>query len=164
MSTPADAKQKANSPICHQVFFIYKKNVSDIWNSRGFRAQQSRREVGVAQGSSGVGAIVGKLLSLQSECVGEVGVQSVGSPIKLTHHIFSRGQWRRARFREHPHCYAAPVSRSKSIRCVWSCGTDPAQFQGRFDGRFREQSSLLSLSECLKAGSEGIFCYQCQLR
>ena len=86
--TPSDAKQKANCPICQRVVFIYKKTISGIWNSKCLCAQHSRREVGVAQVSSGVGAIVGKLLSLQSEGVGEVGVPSVGSPIKLTHLIF----------------------------------------------------------------------------
>ena len=80
------------------------------------------------------------------------GCARQGPPIKLQHHIFSSGEWKRARLLDHP---SMPLSLSV-------CMTDYASFdqehpkvnkvavQDELDSC--AQSCLWSLSDCLKAG------------
>jgi hypothetical protein len=158
-NVPQDAKKKSNCPSCHQVFSIYTRNVSGRWNYKPhalclecFRAQRGRREVGERASSSGIGVIVGKLLSVQSECVTEAEVLSVGSSVKLTHHSFSKGQWHRARFREHP-IVALRLSTDQSDYTVFEA-VAPTLYNLAVDAVADSgaQSSLWALSECLEAG------------
>ena len=73
-------------------------------------------------------------------------------PIKLNHHIFSSGEWRRARFMEHPSMQLTMSVRKKNYKAfLWKCPqVNKTAIQAKLDTC--AQSCLWSLKECLDSG------------
>ncbi|KAJ8333519.1 hypothetical protein SKAU_G00415270 [Synaphobranchus kaupii] len=173
---PADVARRASCPECKGTFNVFTEG-SRGWNTKPHqlcidcyrvrRRKQRPRPSANSQQAATESEPIAQLLSIQSgarlrqrlgyrrRCHAPTPRSSVDipTPVRLEHHIFSKGEWRRAKLRDHPRALITisvdmPVRQSDSTSDRGS--VDKARVSAVADTG--AQSDLWSLEEFLACG------------
>ena len=172
----SDRNKKANCPHCKKEYALYKEGRFG-WNSKpyemcqGCHRTQRRKKADKTENSSVASAsdsqaefdvIVAQVSGVKAEACGAMGKQhqqanrkqkgKLSQSIRMDHHVFSEGEWRRSRFLEHPTWPARlSVDRKDYSEFSRSCPkVADINVSAKLDSC--AQSCLWSKKEFLKAG------------
>jgi len=155
--TPSGAEhaRRASCPDCRKMYNLFSEG-SNGWNSKPhqvcidcFRIRRRKRQNNMAQGKASVHAVecnpISQVAGIQAQAPRD------RKHVALAHHIFSSGEWKRARLRDHPRVsvhIAVDIAQQKKYGCPGS-SVSTSILAVADSGA---QSNLWSLKEFLRHG------------
>ncbi|XP_048589654.1 uncharacterized protein LOC125573262 [Nematostella vectensis] len=155
----AEKSRQASCPDCKVSFHVFSEG-SRGWNSKPhqvcidcYRARRrKRRQPAKSQQSAIESGPISQIASLQSGAVPRSRGRPQNEPAKLDHHIFTKGEWRRAQLRDHPRTNITISLDTPSASGATSRPRDHPVAQISAVADTGAQSDLWSLEEFLACG------------